>query len=653
MSSGGGSRHDSTRRHASSPRMSLLHHLADGEERVGNLETMALRTASLPMRDVFAAMATNRTWTYAQLRSWLHQQPGRTRPTGGGEPGLVCEWAARLAHVVALQSCMPDDLETALRLYWVVHDRADLSNIASEHAGTFCDLLLWAGEDIFLEELLPGLRIPASEEQRIRTDLENPHRNGPRAKPERTWRRRLAEVARFPADMTLGPTCGARPFDQLHAKAGPGTRPRAGRLVTVIINVHRPDSALHAAVRSILDQTWDELEVIIVDDGSGEEFAVLFDEVAALDERVRLITLEENIGAYAARNVALDRARGTYVTFQDYDDWSVPQRLALQVEPLESDRGLVATRARAASFSEDLTLRHPGYDDRFLQTAAATLLFRRAQVMQGIGYFDDVRKGADNEYHKRMVARFGRGSSLELPSASPSLMAMRRRAGSLSRDEFRPGWWHPDRAAYRSSYKYWHEIAPRHALFLPREAARSFPAPPSFRRDSPAMQEFDIVVVADVRPHAAHATLASTIVEGCVHHGLAVGLHDAEDPAHPPRPGHQLTDSLLQFVHDERVRLVHEGVSLRTRLVLVVGPAVLQLANLTRTAWEIDESWIVAPTTSSDDGEGVQEPPVIPDECRRIADARFGVPSLWIDGAPAELPELAARAARPHPVEGR
>lgn len=81
------------------------------------------------------------------------------------------------------------------------------------------------------------------------------------------------------------------------------------------------------AVRSILEQTWNDFEIVIVDDGSTDDTPSILKRLAATDARIRIISLENNVGVGAARNIALENCSGEWVTVLDADDWYFPSRL--------------------------------------------------------------------------------------------------------------------------------------------------------------------------------------------------------------------------------------------------------------------------------------------------------------------------------------
>lgn len=104
--------------------------------------------------------------------------------------------------------------------------------------------------------------------------------------------------------------------------------------VSVLIPAHNAATTLHASVRSILRQSWTNLEVIVVDDGSTDETAAVVERLAASDTRVRLFH-QPNQGIAAALNAGLRECSGRYVARMDADDISLPWRIRRQVDFME------------------------------------------------------------------------------------------------------------------------------------------------------------------------------------------------------------------------------------------------------------------------------------------------------------------------------
>lgn len=94
--------------------------------------------------------------------------------------------------------------------------------------------------------------------------------------------------------------------------------------ISVIVPVYKVEQYLNRCVDSILNQTYTDLEIILVDDGSPDNCPAICDDYAAQDARVKVIH-KKNGGLSSARNAGLDAAHGDYIAFVDSDDWVDPE----------------------------------------------------------------------------------------------------------------------------------------------------------------------------------------------------------------------------------------------------------------------------------------------------------------------------------------
>ncbi len=106
-------------------------------------------------------------------------------------------------------------------------------------------------------------------------------------------------------------------------------------IVTVIMPVYNVEDYVCKAIESICAQTLTDWELILVDDGSTDMSGTLCDEQAAADERITVLH-QENKGAAAARNTAVEKASGKYLYFMDADDWAIPSMLYEMVSLAEN-----------------------------------------------------------------------------------------------------------------------------------------------------------------------------------------------------------------------------------------------------------------------------------------------------------------------------
>jgi len=113
-------------------------------------------------------------------------------------------------------------------------------------------------------------------------------------------------------------------------------------LVSVVMPVYNAAATLEKSVASVLAQSYRELELLAVDDGSRDDSLARLERLAAADARVRVLRMPANAGVAAARNLGLDAAQGRYIAFVDSDDGWLPHKL---------ERQLAAMRARGARVS--------------------------------------------------------------------------------------------------------------------------------------------------------------------------------------------------------------------------------------------------------------------------------------------------------------
>lgn len=120
--------------------------------------------------------------------------------------------------------------------------------------------------------------------------------------------------------------------------------------VTILMPAYNAGKYIAEAVGSVLDQTFTDFELLIVDDGSSDDTAAVLDSFT--DKRIRLIR-QDNRGVSAALNAGLSAARGEYVCRFDADDVCFPERLSRQVSFLDSHADMLVVGSDAEYISED------------------------------------------------------------------------------------------------------------------------------------------------------------------------------------------------------------------------------------------------------------------------------------------------------------
>jgi glycosyltransferase involved in cell wall biosynthesis len=366
---------------------------------------------------------------------------------------------------------------------------------------------------------------------------------------------------------------GGKAFDRVVPAATSATSTDPGPVVSVVMSVFKPGQTLVTALRSLSAQTWPHLQVLVVDDCSPAEYHPMIERAVALDDRFELHRMPMNGGTYKIRNYAIAVARGDFITFQDSDDWSHPERIERQLQPLLKDPSLVASMSRSIRAFENLSVSKIGYAP--LRVNASSLLMRRDPVINELGGFDEVRKSADSEFVERLEKHFGRDRMTVLDEPSALVQLTR---GSLSRDDFVFGWSSGSRFAYRHSFEHFHDKIARgtESVRLEPGAPRRFPAPRSFIQppsDQPGRR--DVVVMSDWRADQLRYAGADDEVGALVEAGFDVGLLHAEAPRYAARPRLSPSSDTMELVQDGRASFDSWEEPLEARIAYVRDPELL------------------------------------------------------------------------------
>jgi O-antigen biosynthesis protein len=550
----------------------------------------ALRTKTGAARDILAYIASEGALSFAELASVLD---GTGRPPSATlETRRRRRWLVALVRVLAAANLEAADQTRALAIFNAVFDRFGAFALDPDDQALYAQLLFISGDLSKCALVLPALRrMPSVVRHYLHTDLANPFVSGSR--DDTGW----LELINAPlTKQGLAPISllddSRPPFDRLDTAA---TAACGGSLVSVITSAYRPGDELETSVRSIIGQTWADLELIIVDDASGLAYQERFEACARLDPRVRVIHQPVNGGTYLARNAGLDAATGEFVTFQDSDDWSHPQRIERQLAPLLADPDCLATRSLAVRAHDDLTHQWLGYPAQ--RVNASSLLFRRKPVLARLGYFDSIRKGADAEYAFRLEAASGRA----IEDMQQPLAYTRLRQSSLSRSEFTLGWSAPARIAHQGAYRHWHrDLADcGSSPYVPRRLERRpFPVPRPLLEAIPGIPSrpghFDVIFLDDWQPHAGPHDGGLEEIATLREHGLTVGLAHREAIGRMTKTRQHLDWAVQEAVNAGLVDHVLLDDDVSTALLVVRDPTVLQFAPTAPAVLRADRVVVIA-----------------------------------------------------------
>jgi glycosyltransferase involved in cell wall biosynthesis len=186
--------------------------------------------------------------------------------------------------------------------------------------------------------------------------------------------------------------------------------------VSVILPTHNRPDLLNRAIDSVIDQTYDNIELLIVDDSSETDTESIVEEYN--DRRIRYFEHEQNQGPAAARNTGIEQATGDYIAFLDDDDEWRHSKLEKQVPLLEKqppDVGLVYCWMNYYTQSGELVREyHPTYKgyvfphvlDGQRIGGCPTLLVRKEVVQEIDGFDESIHRGDDGDFIRRVCKEY-------------------------------------------------------------------------------------------------------------------------------------------------------------------------------------------------------------------------------------------------------
>ncbi len=589
-----------------------------------------IRTKSSSGREVLAALASDLRMSAAELEEAGRAYRRGSTPGAGLDPRRTLDYA----RVAALQTGDAADQDAALGLLlWVLDEHPGL--IGRQEGNLLLQLAVKARDFALGDRVLETVPVSGLVGRVAAADLANPWIR-PDVDDEARWVEAL-NTGLFGPDVVQAALLpdGPTPFDRLTTASD--RRIQDGRKITVVISCYNPDRHLITAVRSVVEQTWQNFELFVVDDASPAPTPGVLDEVERMDPRITVIRKAVNGGTYRARNTALRVATGDFFTSLDSDDWAHPQRLELGVRPMLEDEALVATRSLGLRATEQMEVSRVGYGGRF--KAASSLMIRTFPVVNRIGFFDPVRKAADNEYAMRVEAAFD-GKVVDV--SGHALTILLADAASLSAADYSPGWRHPARSEYVESYREWHRrvLCREAAMFLPPHGPRAFPAPRRWERnpqDGPPGPALDVVIVADWRDGWVEPTLL-TRLEEAARSPRRVGVVHLESLVEPVEDERPIAGAVREALDRGAVERVYLDDARRARLTVVADPRVLQFPPVVDVRLSTDRLVVLTDAGAEAAGEYARE------DVGAHARAMLGADAQWLDEWPAPPPEQERQA---------
>ena len=216
-----------------------------------------------------------------------------------------------------------------------------------------------------------------------------------------------------------------------------------GPLVSVVIPAYNRAEKIEASIKSVQAQTYPNWEIIVSDDGSKDDTKDVVGRLMGSDQRIRLISREQNAGAQAARNTGIMAAKGEWIAFLDSDDQWLPDSLQRRLA--------IALRDNVPVVHSNAYILHPGREKEMYRVPTLSgmvhkkvlcgegpmfpCLLVKKSALEAIGYLDErIRSYQEWDTAIRLAKLFPFGFEPE-----PTFIYDYRTDNAISRDATRAG----------------------------------------------------------------------------------------------------------------------------------------------------------------------------------------------------------------------
>lgn len=565
----------------------------------GNLETFTLQARTRETRDAYALAATRGSLTYSGLIARVLYESARA-PISQTHPTKTFDERSflSLARIVASQSATADETYEAVQLFKAAVRGFGTKALKRADRLVFLEALAALGYVADVEKYVRILNISALDRNQTNLLMANAmavaakgtHAN----RPSERWLDLVNDGYRRSGIETISFAPGAEAlFDRI--LCGPAEHIKTGPKVTVIVPTYNSGPRIATALRSLVNQTWRNLEILVMDDASPQENDHFLHEWAERDPRIHVHKMEENGGTYRARNYAMTHlVSGEFVTVHDDDDWSHPRKIEVQVQQLLDEPDLVANMSLLSRATPDLVFTRINNNAVFTQPNYSSLMFRREVVVEKIGFWDLVNRSADAEFHDRLKAAFDGATGV---AGADPMSFLRVRADSLTSGEIARGYIDRRRIWYQQSSRDWHArtLAAGGSLRIEAfpEGSRPFSAPSNMvgSKQAQGRVDVDVLYVTDFRFPGGNSSLTAAELDVLIGRGYRVGLMQLTSPVNAAQAS--VLPRFLQIAQNSLVTVVSTLDEVRARLTLVRHPSVLQYPEPVRSGVETDELVVI------------------------------------------------------------
>lgn len=407
-------------------------------------------------------------------------------------------------------------------------------------------------------------------------------------------------------------------------------------LITVIMPTYNAEETITVALESLQQQTWRNIEVLVVDDCSTDNTAKIVNEFSKSDPRIKLLSCETNSGPYVARNIALLHAKGDFITTNDADDWSHAQKLEIQLLHLISNPQYIGNTSQQARATPDLVFHRRGNYGYYNFMNMSSFMFRK-EILKEVGFWDSVRFGADSEFIRRIKMVYGPVAIADLDT--PPLSFQRQSSDSLTGNSAfgYHGFFMGARKEHFESYLHYHSNNNSVYYEFPQKE-RPFQIPEPMRpkrskKSDAGLREFDVVIVSDFRLDGGSTLSSVEEIKAHLKDGLTTAL--VQMYRYDYQHNKKINPKVRELLEDGKVEFAVYGEKISCKHLIFRYPPILQhkqqyIPEITA----LKASVIVNQPPMSDYGKNAElryEIPIVDQYATQIA----GVKPVWRPIGPA------------------
>jgi glycosyltransferase involved in cell wall biosynthesis len=416
-------------------------------------------------------------------------------------------------------------------------------------------------------------------------------------------------------------------FSNITAQAKPRTGAQDLK-VSIILPAFNAEKTIHIAIQSLLNQTWRNLEVIVVDDCSSDSTCETVDRLSELDDRIKLVRKPVNEGAYPARNTGLKHAAGDLIMAHDCDDWSHPQKIEIQIQHMKKAKTCIAVMSHWVRVGDNLEVIGSWAPKGHLpEMNFSSLMFKR-QVLDTFGGWDHVRINGDAEFRYRMLKYYGEDCIVQLPrKLLLSLALTRENSLTLTKATHERTSLYGLRRQYKDAFNYWHSSSAFQKSPKLDGTDGKIPVPIGMRSKQTESYVYDIVFIADYsRNDKTFEAVLDHIVFACRAKKRVAIFHW---PGFEENPYADLNYRLYESILKYNVDILTPGDKVESDMAVIRDPGILQHCIDTWPEISTKRLYVIInklSATPSEGGNRKYDPLVARAHLKRI----FGQEGEWV-----------------------